>query len=141
MPSPETPLRGRCLCGAVNFQVSAPFQTAGYCHCKRCQRRSGTTSTLNAKVAAESFEILDGADLIQTWRPPDGQPKSFCAKCGGHLFSGDLDRGPTIGVRLGTVEGDPGIRPSWRQWVSSAPGWEAIPDDGLERFGESRPPR
>jgi hypothetical protein len=140
MPSPEAPLRGRCLCGAVRFQVTAPFQTAGYCHCKRCQRRSGTTSTLNARVAAEGFEILEGAEMIRTWHPPDGQPKSFCVSCGGHLFSGDPDRGPMVGVRLGALDGDPGIRPQWRQWVSSAPEWEAIPDDGLERFSEGRSP-
>jgi hypothetical protein len=124
----------------VRFEVTAPFQTAGYCHCKRCQRRSGTTSTLNARVAAERFKILKGVEMIRTWRPPDGQPKSFCANCGGHLFSGDPAEGGMVGVRLGTIDGDPGIRPSWRQWVSSAPVWEAIPDDGLERFSESRGP-
>jgi hypothetical protein len=138
MPSPEAPLKGRCLCGAVRFAVTAPFQTAGYCHCERCQRRSGTTSTLNARVAAKGFEILEGAEMIRTWRPPDGQPKSFCANCGGHLFSGDPEGDGMVGVRLGAIDGDPGIRPSWRQWVSSAPTWEAIPDDGLERFSEGR---
>jgi hypothetical protein len=138
MPSPEVPLEGRCLCGAVSFRVTAPFQTAGYCHCKRCQRRSGTTSTLNARVAAESFEIVEGAEAIRTWRPPAGQPKSFCMHCGGHLFSGDPERGPLVGVRLGAMDGDPGIRPQWHQWVSSAPEWEPIPDDGLPRFAESR---
>lgn len=138
MPSPSSPLEGRCLCGTVRFRVIAPFETAGYCHCKRCQRRSGTTSTLNALVEVESFEISAGADAIRTWRPPDGQPKSFCMHCGGHLFSGDPDRGPVVGVRLGAVEGDPEIRPQWRQWVSSAPAWETIPDDGLPRFSEAR---
>jgi hypothetical protein len=96
------------------------------------------TSTLNARVPAAAFEVLAGADLIKTWRPPDGQPKSFCGECGGHLFSGDPDGSSTVGVRLGAVDGDPGIRPSWRQWVSSAPDWEAIPDDGLERFSAAR---
>lgn len=140
MPSPEAPLTGRCLCGTVRFQVTTPFQGAGYCHCKRCQRRSGTTSTLNAPVPADGFEIVAGAEAIRTYCPPDGRPKSFCVHCGGHLFSGDPDEGPMVGVRLGAVEGDPGIRPSWRQWVSSAPSWDAIPEDGLERFEEGRPP-
>jgi hypothetical protein len=108
------------------------------CKGKRCQRRSGTTSTLNAKVAAEGFKILEGAEKVRTWHPPDGQPKSFCANCGGHLFSGDPEGDGMVGVRLGSIDGDPEIRPSWRQWVSSAPAWEAIPDDGLERFVEGR---
>ncbi len=96
------------------------------------------TSTLNARLPTEAFEFLSGADLITTWRPPDGQPKSFCKECGGHLFSGDLGSDSSIGVRLGAVDGDPVIRPSWRQWVASAPEWEAIPDDGLERFSGAR---
>jgi hypothetical protein len=140
MSLPELPLEGRCLCGEVRFQVTAPFQSAGYCHCKRCQRRSGTTSTLNATVVAEGFEILQGEELIATWRPIDGRPKSFCRKCGGHLFSGEPESDPTVGVRLGALEGDPEIRPRWHQWVSSAPSWDPIPEDGLPRYSEGRPP-
>ena len=139
MPSPDSPLQGTCLCGAVRVQVSGSFETAGYCHCKRCQRRTGTPSTLGAKVAAESFEILTGHDSIRTWRPDGGHPKSFCLHCGTALFSGDPDAaGTAVGVRLGMLDGDPGIRPEWRQWVSSAPGWDPIPDDGLPRFSGSR---
>lgn len=93
---------------------------------------------MNARVAAKGFEILEGKEMIRTWQPPDGQPKSFCASCGGHLFSGDPEGVGMVGVRLGAVDGDPGIRPSWRQWVSSAPEWETIPDDGLPRFPGSR---
>lgn len=133
------PLEGTCACGAVRFRVTLPFETAGYCHCTRCQRRTGTTSSVNGRVPAEGFEVVAGADSIRTWRPPEGQPKSFCAHCGGPLFSGDPERGPTVGVRLGLIEGDPGIRPEWRQWVSSALPWDSIPDDGLPRFDGSRP--
>jgi hypothetical protein len=33
MPSPEEPLTGECACGTVRFEVTKPFNTAGYCHC------------------------------------------------------------------------------------------------------------
>jgi hypothetical protein len=139
VPSSDKPLHGRCLCGTVRFRVTAPFETAGYCHCNRCQHRSGTTSTLNAVVASEAFEIVAGGEAIRTWRPPDGRPKSFCGNCGGPLFSGNPDQEDSmVGVRLGTVEGDPEIRPEWRQWVSSAPAWDQVPDDGLTRHAKSR---
>jgi hypothetical protein len=134
MPS----LTGSCACGTVRFEVTAPFQTAGYCHCKRCQRRSGALWALNAMVAPGDFQILEGADAIRTWHPPDGSPKSFCTRCGGHLYSGDPASQAPVGVRLGAVDGDPGIRPRWHQWVESAPDWEAIPDDGLPRFAQQR---
>lgn len=139
MPSPAQPLKGRCLCGAVRFQVVEELDACGYCHCKRCQRRSGTTSTLGGIVARDGFELLAGAEKIRTWRPPDGHPKSFCVECGGHVFSGDPERGPVVGVRFGALEADPGIRPEWHQWVSSAPAWDPLPDDGLPRYPKRRP--
>jgi hypothetical protein len=134
-PSPSDPLTGGCLCGAVRFAVTAPFHTAGYCHCTRCQHRSGTAAAPSALIDRAHFEIVAGADAVRTWRPPDGSPKSFCVRCGGHLFSGDPDDPAAhLGVRLGAIDGDPGIRPQWRQGVGSAAPWEPVPDDGLPRF-------
>ncbi len=89
-------------------------------------------------VPLAGFEITEGAEAVTTWRPPGGNAKSFCSSCGGHVFSGDPETGP-IGVRLGTVDGDPGIRPQWHQWMSSAPEWFPIADDGLPRYDEQRP--
>jgi hypothetical protein len=141
MPSPDAPLTGGCACGAVRYEVTAPFETAGHCHCKRCQRRSGTAWSLNAAVPADAFAIVEGADAIRTRvppTPPDGLPKSFCVHCGGHLFAGDPGAGGIVGVRLGTVDGDPGIRPQYRQLLESAPEWEPVPDDGVPRFQQRR---
>jgi hypothetical protein len=137
MPTPDAPLTGSCACGAVAFEVTAEFSTAGYCHCKRCQRRSGALWSLNALVAADGFAIVRGEELVRSWTPPGGGlPKAFCGECGGHLYSA----GPDFRVvRLGAVDGDPGIRPQWHHWVDSAPDWEPLPDDGLPRYPQARP--
>jgi hypothetical protein len=137
-PSPESPLPGRCGCGAVRFEVRAPFVRALYCHCQRCQRRTGVAYSASARIGRAEFVVLTGADLIRSWEPPNGMPKAFCAECGGHLFSGSLDA-DFVSVRLGALEGDPGIRPEFRQWLSSAVPWEPIPDDGLPRFDGDAP--
>jgi hypothetical protein len=138
MASPEEPLTGACACGAVRFEITAPFSTAGYCHCKRCQRRSGALWSLNGILDPAAFRLVEGADAISRWLPPTGFPKVFCEQCGGHVYAGDPDSTPVLSIRLGAVDGDPGIRPSWHQWVASAPDWEAIPEDGLPRFAEMR---
>jgi hypothetical protein len=117
----------------VRFSVSAPFESARYCHCHRCQRRTGTSSSANARVAASAFRIDRGEQLLRSWEPEGGQAKWYCADCGGHLFSRP-DGSAHVFVRLGALDADPGIRPEYRQWVSSAASWEAIPDDGLPRF-------
>jgi hypothetical protein len=136
MPSPDAPLTGSCACGTVAFEVTAAFETAGYCHCKRCQRRSGALWSVNGMVPAEGFAFVRGRDAIRTWEPPgEGLPKVFCGECGGHLYS---DGGTILAVRLGAVDDDPGIRPEWHQWLESAPDWGAIPEDGLPRFQRRR---
>jgi hypothetical protein len=136
--SPETPLHGGCGCGAVRFEVRAPFASSRYCHCHRCQHRTGTSSSASARIGRGDFEIVSGAELIRSWEPDDGMPKAYCVECGSHLFSGSLED-DFVSVRLGAVEGDPGIRPEHRQWVSSAAPWEPIPDDGLPRYDEAAP--
>jgi hypothetical protein len=65
-------------------------------------------------------------------------PKAYCGRCGNHLFAGSLDD-DVVSIRLGAIDGDPGIRPEYRQWVSSAAPWEPIPDDGLPRHDEAAP--
>ena len=72
------------------------------------------------------------------WRPPDGYAKAYCAGCGSALFSEHPDDPSIRGLRLGAFDGDPGIRPSYRQFTAYAVPWEPIPDDGLPRFPEAR---
>ncbi len=133
------PLAGGCLCGAVRFEVSEPFVSSSYCHCTRCQRRTGTGASPNARANPGTFRIVQGEDRIRSWKPPEGAEKFFCGECGSALFSRSGPGGENVGVRLGTLDGDPGIRPSWRQYTAYAAVWEEIPDDGLPRFPERRP--
>jgi hypothetical protein len=137
-PSPSRPLQGGCLCGAVRFEITQPFLSAGYCHCTHCQRRTGTGSSANGRVPQEGFELLQGAEQLRSYQPAGGVPKLFCGTCGSALFSGDPFSDAEVAVRLGALDGDPGIRPHYRQFVESAVPWEPIPQDGLQRHPRSR---
>src|SRR3954447_15616981 len=138
MPSPEAPLAGSCACGTVRFEITSEFTTAGYCHCHRCQRRSGAPWSMNGLVDAAGVRVRSGADAISYWRPEGGMPKAFCSGCGGHVWSGEPGVSEVVAVRFGALHGDPGVAPSWRQWVSSASDWHLIPEDGIPRFPEKR---
>jgi hypothetical protein len=136
----ELPLRGGCLCGAVRFEVTQPLVSAGYCHCTRCQRRTGTAAAVSALVAPGSLRVIDGEELIRSYDPPDGFSKVFCSACGGALWARHPTDPDIVSVRMGTFDADPGIRPSYRQFVAYAAPWEPIPEDGLARYPERRPP-
>jgi hypothetical protein len=137
---PDLPLTGGCLCGAVRYEVAEPLASATYCHCTRCQRRSGTAASAQARVVQGSLSVVQGRELVREWVPPDnGWPKAFCSACGGALWSRSPADDGVYSVRLGTFDSDPGIRPQYRQFVAYAAPWEPIPDDGLPRY-EERPP-
>jgi len=131
----DLPLTGGCLCGGVRYEISEPFVTAGYCHCTRCQRRTGTAASAQGQIVPGSLRIVQGEELVQEWKPEDGFGKCFCSRCGGALWSRNHE-GEIASVRLGTVDGNPGIRPSFRIFTAYAAVWEPIPDDGLERIPE-----
>ena len=134
------PLTGGCNCGAVRFEITEPLASARYCHCTRCQRRTGTAASANASVVRGSFRITAGEEALKFWKPDDGAAKWFCGECGSAIFTREADDPERIGVRLGAIDGDPGIRPSLRQFVAYAALWEPIPNDGLPRYPERRPP-
>jgi hypothetical protein len=135
----ELPLTGGCLCGGVRYEVTEPLVWAAYCHCTRCQRRTGSSASAQARVAPGSFRITAGEELVSTYDPgDDGFLKCFCSHCGSALWAVNPS-GSVRGVRLGTFDRDPGVRPSFRQFVAYAAPWEPIPDDGLPRYPERRP--
>jgi hypothetical protein len=132
------PLTGGCGCGAIRFEIDAPLLGAGYCHCTRCQRRTGTATSATALLEPGSLRIVQGEDRLRAWSPEGGFEKLFCGDCGSALFTRKPDQPEIAGVRLGAFDGDPGVRPSWHQYVDYAAAWEPIPDDSLPRYPEGR---
>jgi hypothetical protein len=124
-----TTITGGCLCGSVRYEVRGPFLRAGHCHCSRCRRHSGAAMGTQGRVRREDFVLLSGAALVRVYRPEGGAVKAFCSVCGSSLFGGTWPEGPEVSIRLGTVDGDPGIRPQYHTYVGSKAAWDEILDD------------
>jgi hypothetical protein len=131
-------LTGGCGCGAVRFEIAEPLVAAAYCHCTRCQHRTGTAVQASAKTVDGSFRLVAGEDALGRWTP-GGFDKVFCARCGSAVFAQDPEDHDRVIVRMAAIDGDPGVRPQARQFVAYAAAWEPIPDDGLPRFDERLP--
>ncbi|MGE4425810.1 MAG: GFA family protein [Solirubrobacteraceae bacterium] len=132
------PLTGGCGCGAVRFEITEPLVAAAYCHCTRCQHRTGTAAQATARTVDGSFRLLSGEGSLGRWSP-GGFDKVFCTLCGSAVFAQDPDDPDRVNVRMAAINGDPGVRPQARQFVAYAAPWEPIPDDGLPRFDERIP--
>jgi len=132
-------ISGGCLCGAVRFTLSERPTHAGYCHCTRCQRRTGTAASAQARIDGRTFTLTAGGEALRWWRHADGGfEKGFCGICGSHIASRNPDDATQMSIRMAAFDEDPGVRPSWRTYVAYAASWEPIPDDGLERHAEGR---
>jgi hypothetical protein len=102
---------GGCLCGAVRYSVSGQPQRVVHCHCRFCQRSSGSASVVECFFPETAFVVLAGEPSVYQHRS-EGSGKllhlSFCARCGTKLFS-SMERYPgTIAVLAGTFD-----NPEW----------------------------
>lgn len=131
---PATELTGACGCGAVRWRLTAAPLGAAYCHCTRCQRRTGSASSVSALTAPGSLEFTAGEELIEAWRPEGGWPKTFCGECGSAIGGQHPEKPEVVILRLGGFDEDPGVQILYRQFTADAAPWEPIPDDGLQRF-------
>jgi hypothetical protein len=65
-----------------------------------------------------------------------GEPTPTAPLSGSHLYTTNPENPEPVGVRPGTLDQDPGVRPGFHQFVDYAPPWAPVPDDGLTRFPE-----
>ena len=129
-------IKGGCLCGGVRYEVVGPLLAAEHCHCSMCRRQHGAAFASYAELRPDDFKWTRGEDLLKVYETPSGAGWCFCSECGSSL-AGTFG-GRVRSVTLGTVEGDPGIKPGYHIFVGSSAPWYEITDD-LPRFDE-RPP-
>ena len=111
MSEPSLPLTGGCNCGAVRFEINAPPVAAAYCHCTRCQRRTGAAALASAWVTPGSVTRHRGRGALRGWAPADGFDEGLLRECGSALFGRRPRTGTIAIVRFGAFDGDPGVRP------------------------------
>jgi hypothetical protein len=104
-----------------------------------CRKATGAAFRTRAAVAATAFQWLDGEDLVSRYESSPGEARTFCRVCGATLATFFRDRPNTIGLPLGTLDDDPGVRPSAHVYAGSKAPWFEI-TDGLPCFSEGLTP-
>jgi hypothetical protein len=127
-------VRGSCLCGGVRFEVAEAPDALRFCHCESCKKLSGGAATANLRVQSSAIRILDGEELLQTYRPEEGSAKTFCRTCGSNLFGGGWPESEYCSVRVTTIDDPLETHPGAHIFVRSVAAWETLPDDGAGRF-------
>ncbi len=121
--------KGSCLCKTVTFEIDTKIRRFHHCHCQTCRKTHATVFGSSALVKASDFRILSGENEVSRYKSSSEKTRFFCSNCGTHVFATCMrDPGDVI-LRIGTLDGDLGIKAQGHIWVSHKPDWYEIGDD------------
>ena len=119
--------KGRCLCGALNYELNGPFSAMIHCHCSMCRKHHGTGFATFVVGPIAGYRILSGEDKLARYQSSPNGMRTFCSACG--------SAGPTTMPEHGiaaapaaALEGDLGIKPQSHIFVGSKAPWDIITD-------------
>ncbi len=112
---------GGCLCGAVRYRIDGEPLSAGYCHCRMCQRAAGAPVVAWVAFRRGSFRIVKGEPAAVRASPR--ATRRFCSRCGSALtfeYSSSTD---TVDVTIATLDDPNAAEPVYQIWTSSRVPW------------------
>lgn len=129
-------MEGRCACNEVRYRLAAEPIVVHCCHCRSCQRETGSAFVLNAIVEREYVEVLEG-EPERVLTPSDsgkGQAIMRCPTCHVALWShyGGADDKVAF-IRAGTLEDPAAVTPDVHIFTRSKLPWVALPQ-GVPAF-------
>jgi hypothetical protein len=133
-------IEGGCLCGKVRYSADAEPAFVGVCHCKDCQKESGTAFNVVVGIPKPQLS-LQGA--LKTFDSPGGSGmvvhRRFCPECGSTILSEpDAFQGVAI-IRAGTLDETSAVQPTMEIFCDSAQPWVSLAGN-QQRFPKM-PPR
>ena len=114
--------KGSCLCGTVKFEVRGDFESFYLCHCKYCQKDTGSAHAANLFSQSAELSWLAGAEAVTSFTLPGTRHhKSFCKFCGSALPSVQLAN--LVVVPAGSLDTEVDVLPNAHIFTSSSSPW------------------
>ena len=122
-------MEGGCGCGALRYRLSSPPMFVHCCHCRDCQRQTGTAFVLNALIEADRVELVCGEPRPIAMATDSGRPHHIfrCAECQTAVWSVYGGRAQVRFVRVGTLDDPTRVAPDVHIYVRSKLPWVALP--------------
>jgi hypothetical protein len=126
--------RGSCLCGNVAYVLTGTVTRCVYCHCGRCRKARSAPFASSLGTALDGVRFTRGEAELSSYKLPDAKhfTHTFCKSCGSSMPRLDQARGIAI-VPMGSLDDDPGVRPSAHIFAGSQAPWDTISDE-LPRY-------
>jgi hypothetical protein len=129
-------LEGGCACGTIRYRLNASPLIVHACHCRDCQRLTGSAFVINIWIEKKFVEA--GPVAPKSVRLAGGSGKHndvfFCGKCGTTLWSRyDIVPGECLFVRAGTLDNPEAVTPDVHIFTRSKLPWLTLPE-GVPAF-------
>jgi len=124
-------LSGSCSCGAVKYRLTDRPMFVHCCHCKDCQRQTGSAFVLNALIESDRVQLLQGETREHPQPTESGRPHVIhrCAHCGTALWSNYGGRREMRFVRVGALDDPLALPPDVHIYTRSKLPWVVLPGD------------
>lgn len=125
-------ITGGCTCGAIRYALRTPPMVVHCCHCRWCQRETGSAFAVNAMIEADRLEVTQGEpEMVMTpSNSGKGQEIARCPACRVALWSHYAgSRRQTAFVRVGTMDDPTCCPPHVHIFASSKQPWVVLPED------------
>jgi len=135
-------LTGSCLCLAIRYEVRASITELRACHCRDCQKSSGTGGSVNAMIPTSALRIVQGSPKRFTVVADSGRTlhRFFCGDCGSPLYSRRELTPENTSLRIGTLDNAPVMKITANIWTKSARPWAHIDPASAQFPGQPDPP-
>ncbi len=122
---------GGCLCGAVRYELAGEPQFSLQCHCRDCQKSSGTAYVAAMRVPSSGFRVTQGTPKRYVAKADSGNEvtRLFCGDCGSPIYIQVSTRPDIVGLRVGTLDDPSEFKPEADIFVKSAQPWEHLNPD------------
>jgi hypothetical protein len=133
------PFTGGCACGGVRYGCSAAPLVMFRCHCRDCQRATGSPFAANVWVAASAFAYTSGEPKYYVVKSARGTTvyHGFCPACGSPLGMHIGERPDFMGIRAASLDDPRGLEPVADLWTCRVYPWDSLNPD-LRQF-ETQP--
>ena len=122
---------GGCACGAIRYRSESAPIYMGNCHCRDCQRATGTAYFAAVQVKADDFRMLQGEPGWYETLADRGHAmrRAFCPQCGSPLFLINTRRENVWILYAGSLDDPSWFKPSRDIYTDSAQPWDVMHED------------
>ncbi len=120
-------ITGSCVCGQIRYEIRGQMGAITHCHCPTCRKAHASAFSSVSRVDLDDLVFTAGQTLLKFYESSPGKKRYFCSNCGSQIYARREDQNHYL-FRMGTIDGDPVVRPAQHIFTAYKALWYNIHD-------------